>query len=78
MGKVVDEIKPQKIGADGVVPYLKGKGARKMIKAALSEQLFVNFYSDFLFILPQNRKKFKTCTFSGAEVRNIAEVFFYE
>lgn len=28
MGKVVDAIKPQKMGAGGVVPYLKGKGIK--------------------------------------------------
>ena len=28
MGKVVDAIKPQKMGATGVVPYLKGKGIK--------------------------------------------------
>lgn len=28
MGKVIDDIKPQKMGANGVIPYLKGKGVK--------------------------------------------------
>ena len=28
MGKVIDDIKPLKMGANGVVPYLKGKGVK--------------------------------------------------
>ena len=43
IGKVVDEIKPQKMGAGGVVPYLKGKGVKNNDKSRSFRAAFCKF-----------------------------------